>query len=133
MTATTAVNSTASSTTSNSKTTSSSLGKNEFFKILAAQLQNQDPTSPASNTEFIAQLAQFSSLEQLQTIASSISSMSVMQSAGLIGKTAVAEMDGTSITGKVESILIQDSVSYAVIDGNYIPVSSITQISQGDE
>ena len=133
MTATTAVNSTASSTTSNSKTTSSSLGKNEFFKILAAQLQNQDPTSPASNTEFIAQLAQFSSLEQLQTIASSISSISVMQSAGLIGKTAVAEMDGTSITGKVESILIQDSVSYAVIDGNYIPVSSITQISQGDE
>ena len=133
MTATTAVNSTATATTSNKKAASNTLGKNEFFKILAAQLQNQDPTSPASNTEFIAQLAQFSSLEQLQTIASSISSMSVMQSAGLIGKTAVVESDGTSITGKVESILIQDSVPYAVINGNYIPVSSITQISQGDE
>jgi len=133
MTATTAVNSTAPATTSNKKATSNTLGKNEFFKILAAQLQNQDPTSPASNTEFIAQLAQFSSLEQLQTIASSISSMSVMQSAGLIGKTAVVESDGTSITGKVESILIQDSVPYAVIDGKNVPVSSITQISQGDE
>ena len=133
MTATTAVNSTAPATTSNKKATSNTLGKNEFFKILAAQLQNQDPTSPASNTEFIAQLAQFSSLEQLENIANSISSMSVMQSAGLIGKTAVVESDGTSITGKVESILIQDSVPYAVINGNYIPVSSITQISQGDE
>ena len=133
MTATTAVNSTAPATTSNKKASSNTLGKNEFFKILAAQLQNQDPTSPASNTEFIAQLAQFSSLEQLQTIASSISSMSVMQSAGLIGKTAVVESDGISVTGKVESILIQDSVPFAVINGNYIPVSSITQISQGDE
>lgn len=133
MTATSAVNSTASANTSSNKKTTNTMGKNEFLKILAAELQHQDPTNPASNTEFVAQLAQFSSLEQLQTIASSISSMSVMQSAGLIGKTAVVEANGTSITGKVESILIQDSVPYAVINGNYIPVSSITQISQGDE
>jgi hypothetical protein len=59
--------------------------------------------------------------------------MSIMQSAGLIGKTAVVESNGTSITGKVESIMIQDSVPYAVINGNYLPVSLITLISQGDE
>jgi flagellar basal-body rod modification protein FlgD len=133
MTATTAINSTAAANTGTNKAKSNTLGKNEFFKILAAQLQNQDPINPASNTEFVAQLAQFSSLEQLQTIATSISSMSIMQSAGLIGKTAVVESNGTSITGKVESIMIQDSVPYAVINGNYLPVSLITQISQGDE
>jgi len=133
MTATTAVNSTAPATTSNKKASSNTLGKNEFYKILAAQLQNQDPTNPTSNTEFVAQLAQFSSLEKLENIANSISSMSVMQSAGLIGKTAIAEMDGTNIIGMVEAILIQDSVPYAVIDGKNVPVSSITQISQGDE
>lgn len=130
MPATTAVNNAAApAKTSNNKATSNAMGKNEFLKILAAQLQNQDPTSPASNTEFVAQLAQFSSLEQLQNIASSLSAMSLMQSAGLIGKTAVAQMNGTSITGMVESILLQDSVPYAVIGKNYVPVSSITQIS----
>lgn len=133
MATTTAVNAATSAQTSNnkagSKATSNVMGKNEFLKILAAQLQNQDPTSPASNTEFVAQLAQFSSLEQLQNIASSLSAMSLMHSAGLIGKTAMAEMNGAIVSGTVESILLQDSVPYAVIDRKYVPVSAITQIS----
>ncbi len=130
MSVTTAVNAAAQAqVNNNNKVTSNVMGKNEFLKILAAQLQNQDPTSPASNTEFIAQLAQFSSLEQLQNIASSMSAMSLMQSAGLIGKTAVAEFNGANITGTVESITLQDSVTYALIDNHYVPVSSIIQIS----
>jgi hypothetical protein len=52
-----------------------------------------------------------------------------MHSAGLIGKTAMAEMNGAIVSGTVESILLQDSVPYAVIDRKYVPVSAITQIS----
>ena len=59
------------------------MGSDAFLKLLVVQLQNQDPTSPQSNTEFIAQLAQFSSLEQLTSINQGVSAM-----ARLLGITA---------------------------------------------
>lgn len=129
MTTTTAINAATPAQTSINKSTSSAMGKNEFLKILAAQLQNQDPMNPSSNTEFVAQLAQFSSLEQLQNIANSLSAMSLLQSAGLIGKTAVAQFNDTNITGTVESIMLQDSIAYVLIEETYVPLSSIVEIS----
>ena len=56
-------------------TRANSLGSDAFLKLLVVQLQNQDPTAPQSNTEFIAQLATFSSLEQLTAINKAVSSM----------------------------------------------------------
>jgi len=53
----------------------SGLGKDEFMKLLLAQMQHQDPLSPADNTEFIAQLAQFSSLEQMTNLNENLGTM----------------------------------------------------------
>jgi flagellar basal-body rod modification protein FlgD len=59
---------TATSTSSNSSSSSTIANKDEFLKLLVAQLKNQDPMSPVDNQQFLTQLATFSSLEQLISI-----------------------------------------------------------------
>lgn len=80
------------------KSADEAMGKDAFLKLLVTQLENQDPLNPTENTEFVAQLAQFSSLEGIQNLNTSFSgvkgSMEALQqygSASIIGKNARAE------------------------------------------
>lgn len=82
---------------SSSGTSSSSLGKDEFLTLLIAQLQNQDPLNPVEDAQMIAELAQFSSLEQLTALNESMSGVSellnvitVNGAVSYIGKDVVA-------------------------------------------
>ena len=88
---TTTVTSAASS--KNSMSTDRVMGKEEFLKMLVAQLKNQNPLNPLDGTEFTAQLAQFSSLEQLQNVYAELKALSQRQASlnnsqllGLIGR-----------------------------------------------
>lgn len=81
-------------------TGSSSLGKEDFLTLLVAQLQNQDPLNPSDPTEFTAQLAQYSSLEQLMSVnenieglASTSQNQQQLSALGLIGREVVVEQD----------------------------------------
>lgn len=84
------------------------LGKNDFLKLLITQLSNQDPTSPMENTEFIAQMAQFSSLEQMTNMNQEFAKMNSMlvssQAVGTIGKTVDITLGDTKTTGVVEAV-----------------------------
>jgi flagellar basal-body rod modification protein FlgD len=60
-------------------TGSDELGKNEFLQLLVAQMQYQDPLEPMSNSDFVAQLAQFSNVEQLQGVNEGINLLGVQQ------------------------------------------------------
>ena len=92
----------------NGRTAQQSLGKDDFLKLLITQLSNQDPTSPMDNTAFIAQMAEFSSLEQMTNMNSNFEKMNSMlsssQAVNTIGKTVDIDLGDTNITGRVDAI-----------------------------
>lgn len=110
----------------NSRQVKNSLDKDAFLKILVAQLSNQDPMNPMEDKDFIAQLAQFSVLEEIQTLNAG---NSFSQASSLVGKNAYAvitEQDGSSreIFGKVNSALTIQGLPYLEINGEYVPYSA---------
>ena len=128
----------------------SRLGQNDFLTLLIAQLKNQDPLNPASNTEFIAQLAQFSSLEQMtlmnvnleKSLESSINMTEAVSNAMIInyfGKYVTAETDSFIYDGKspVELRFDLDSVaSWGTLEitnesGNIITSVSLDAMEDG--
>ena len=62
-----------------SRTVSNELGKDAFLRLLIAQLSNQDPLNPMSDTEFIAQMAQFSALEQMTNMTKTLDGMAALE------------------------------------------------------
>ena len=88
-------------------TKETSMGKEDFLKLLVAQLQNQDPMNPSDPTEFTSQLAQFSQLEQLTNIDDSLAGLTTMSSEmermsalGLIGSVVVAQTEAFHFSGE---------------------------------
>lgn len=98
-------------TNSATKTADNTLGKDAFLKMLIAQLQNQDPLNPMDGTAFVAQLAQFSSLEQLSNLNSTmgalpdyLSQFTNAQMVNLIGNNAIARGNGLTVSGSSTKI-----------------------------
>lgn len=114
------------STYSTESKSTSSLGKDEFLSLLVTQMQYQDPLEPSTDTEFIAQMAQFSSLEQMQNLNESFSQF---QSYSMVGKYATANYGMETIEGYIESVTQVGNTTYAVIDGVSIDVDEIFKVT----
>ncbi|MDF2723230.1 MAG: flagellar hook capping protein [Paenibacillus sp.] len=121
------------------KTGDSNLGKDEFLKILITQLSNQDPTQPLQDKEFIAQMATFTSVEQLTNMAGEMKLLrqSIGFSSGLIGKSiGWTKTDSNGVeataTGSVDSIKIKDGKQFAIVGEEQVPIESITDIKNLD-
>ena len=128
----------------------SQLGEDAFLKLLTTQLRNQDPLHPMDDTQSIAQLAQFSSVQAVTELkdafASFQSNFSVMQSAGLLGKTVSAQSTDakgnvTTVSGTVKTISVinglpeftlVDKSGTLLVDGNgqplQLPTSALLSI-----
>ncbi|MEN6413951.1 MAG: flagellar hook capping FlgD N-terminal domain-containing protein [Veillonellales bacterium] len=124
--------------TSTDTDTSSTKGKSDlsdfasFMKILSSELQNQDPTDPVSNTEYVAQLAQVESLSQLQSMNNSIAANSAYS---LLGKTVTYETTDsstgvtTTASGTVSAVVLKDSVPYITVNGETVKASTVQQVA----
>ncbi|MGM1045284.1 MAG: flagellar hook capping FlgD N-terminal domain-containing protein [Bacillota bacterium] len=113
------------------------LGKDQFLSILITQLRYQDPLQPMEDKEFIAQMAQFTSLEQLMNISSQLTDMrqSLGAVSSLIGKKVswieYAEGDsGQTVvkSGVVDSVLIRDGIQFVRIGKDEVALEYIMQI-----
>lgn len=109
------------------------MGKQDFLKLFVAQLQYQNPLEPLKNEEFISQLAQFSSLEELVNIRDEISKLSLKDNnnpflyADLIGKTIKYGYEGRE--GKVVALNIKnDYMTLKLENGLEVDLKDILEI-----
>jgi len=103
------------------RTPKSSLGKDDFLKLLTEQLKNQDPMKPMDDMSFVTQMSSFSSLEQMTNMNKSLtdflaktSSSSNTDAVSYLGKTVTAQSKDMlqPVTGSVESVGFKDGTPY---------------------
>ncbi len=112
-------------------------GRNQFLEMFVAQVKNQDPLSPADQTQILGQLAQFSQVESLETLNKNFdtllqnqineqSSSLTSTASSLLGRHV--EVDGAN-SGIVESVRQSDGQVLVEVDGHYVPLSDVNTIS----
>jgi flagellar basal-body rod modification protein FlgD len=124
------------STKSTTKDISKTLGKDDFLKILITQLQHQDPSQPLEDKEFIAQMAQFTSLEQLSNMNTEMKAL--RQTMGLspafIGKQiSWSKQDslGNEVinNGLVDGLKYKDGIQYATVGEEEVSLDQIVKVT----
>ena len=113
------------STTTVTKTTD--LGKDDFLKLLVAQLQSQDPLNPMEDKEFISQMAQFTSLEQMKNVSNAVQ---ITQATSYIGKQVTWDDEmGEQQTGIVKSVRIVSGEPKIVVGDQNIALAKVTSVT----
>lgn len=110
--------------------TGSSLDKEDFLMLLVAQMKYQDPLEPESNTEYVAQLAQFSELEQMQNLNSTTVNTSAYT---LVGKQVYIEQvsdtgEEKKAEGMVEYVTMQNGEPYVSVNGELYAYADIVKV-----
>lgn len=119
-------------TTTTTRVPQKSLGQDDFLKLLTVQLTKQDPMKPMDDTSFIAQMAQFSSLQQAQQMAKDITSLKTStdfsSASSLLGRHVTVTTKAGDVTGDVTGIDAADGTPRIMIGGLSFPMSSVTRI-----
>ena len=124
------------SSTTPASPASSTLGLQDFLQILLTQLNYQDPLKPMDNQAFMAQMAQFTALEQTQRLNDKldllISNQAALQSVGLIGRSVDVTTANGNVTGTVASLSLQGTQPTLTVntsDGNVLTGLDLSQVT----
>ncbi|MDA3956551.1 flagellar hook assembly protein FlgD [Oceanispirochaeta sp.] len=113
------------------KVKSQELGKDDFMKILITQLSHQDPTKPMEDKEFIAQMAQFSSLEQMTNMNKQFTNMAERlnssQAFNVLGKNVELMSAGQTIQGQVEAVT-GGEYPQLLVNGSYYDFNTLQTV-----
>lgn len=124
-------------TTSTKKSASGEVGKDDFMKLMLAQLRNQDPLKPMDDQAFVAQTAQFNALDQMTkinaTLATLLQSQQLTEASGMIGKAVSAlDADGKAVTGLVTGASVEKGASMLYIGTTKVAVDKVSAIASDE-
>lgn len=127
-------NSAVSQTYSNSTKNSSSLSVDDFLQIMAAEIQNQNPMGGesgggGSKTDYLSQLAQFTMLEQMNTMTDGINQMNMLSQVSLIGKEVTIYNGEKNIQGVVEKVKFFNSTVILQVNNEDYPINLLMEVS----
>jgi flagellar basal-body rod modification protein FlgD len=112
-----------------STSTTADVSRDQFLKLLVAQLKAQDPLDPVKDQEFTAQLAQFSMLDGIERLNANFGDLLAMQQltqgAGLLGKHVNYTLSDGVHTGSVEGFSLVDGQLNLRVDGQEIPIGQV--------
>ncbi|MDR1363842.1 MAG: flagellar hook assembly protein FlgD [Spirochaetaceae bacterium] len=113
------------------KTKSQGLDRDDFLKLLVTQLSYQNPAAPMEDKEFIAQMAQFSSLEQMTNMASDFSKLTEIiagsEANSAIGKSVEILEGNNAVQGTVKAVT-RGGAPQVLVNGNYYQWSQVTKV-----
>ena len=113
--------------------TTSKVDKDMFLKLMVAQLKNQDPMNPTDSSQFLAQTAQFTSLEKLTAVADqtsqALSAQLAFGASGLVGRSVTyTDADGAEQAGAVSSVRFTTTGPLLSIGGSDVTLDSVTSV-----
>jgi flagellar basal-body rod modification protein FlgD len=110
------------------------LDQDDFLKLLTAQLSSQDPLNPVSDRDFIAQMAQFSALDQARAMSADVAALRAEQQFGqayaLLGRSVdLLESGGTTTQGVVSAVIIEAGTPKLIVNGQAYGLSQLTAVA----
>ena len=123
-----------SSLTKASEASKNGMDKDAFLQLLVAQMKYQDPLEPTTNTEFVAQYAQFSQVEQMQNMAATTE---LARATSLVGKEVYIKTTDSAgaeryVTGKVDYVQFEGGKAYLVIDEKLYSLDDLATVLDND-
>ncbi len=117
--------------TVNGRKVSQELGKDDFLKLLLTQMSHQDPTAPVDNNQFIAQMAQFSSLEQMYNMSNGFNKLAAMlnhsEASETLGKNVEIDAGDSVVSGTVQGFTRGDAPQ-VMVNGTFYDMNKIKAV-----